>query len=399
MPNSSIDAQSADAERAALLEAAADGHFKGGEFCEALFCLVQSVALRTGMGDWAGAGNSAHTVGFLRFSLADHVGAVQSYEEALQLRERADDVRGQGLTLARMAEVFQQIGNHGKAVELLQRSLACFARTSALKEMGIGLNNMAVSLREMGDVNRAMQCYERSLELRRQIDDFDGLAATLHNVSVLYFDQAQYDRAFSLLEEARQIRETMGDCRGLGQTVLRLGMIYEARGDLAGATQCYEDALHLARGDDTQSRDDEAAALLNLADVMAAQGHTDCALAALSEAESLFSKSGMNAGMAMVYCGRGYTFVSAGRLSEALTCFEEASVRLTALGDRPRLVTTLTTMATILSQCGRHQEARDAFAFALELQTQLPQRHQLPAILPATGREAAAWPVGPCRLH
>ncbi|CAN7621376.1 tetratricopeptide repeat protein [Trinickia sp. LjRoot230] len=399
MPNSSIDAQPADAERAALLEAAADGHFMGGEFSEALSCQLQSVALRTRMGDWAGAGNGAHAVGFLRFLLADHVGAVQSYEEALQLRERAGDVRGQGLTLGRMAGVFQQIGNHGKAVELLQRSLACFARTSALKDMGTGLNNMAVSLREMGDVNRAMQCYERSLELRRQVDDFDGLAATLHNISVLYFDQAQYDRAFSLLEEARQIRETMGDCRGLGQTVLRLGMIYEAKGDLAHAKQCYEDALHLARGADTQSRDDEATALLNLADVMAAQGDTDGALAALTEAENLFSKSGMNAGIAMVCCGRGYTFASAGRLSEALACFEEANVRLMSMGDRPRLFATLTAMATILSQCGRHQEARTALASSLELQTQLPQRHQPSATAQATSREAAAWPVGPCHLH
>lgn len=372
------------------LETQADLHFGKREFHDALACQLQAIAIRAHEGDWLGAGNGAQNAGLLHFLLGNHEDAIRSYEDALESRRRASDLRGQGVTLGRMAEVFQQIGQHAEAVDRLARSVHLFARVDATQDIGTALNNMAVSYREMGEWDKAMQCYERSLEIRRQTGDFAGLAATLHNLSVLYSDQSHDDRAQNLLEEARDLREMMNDMQGVGQTVLRLGMLHEKRGDFPTATACYERALLLARQADVQSRDDEATALLNLADVLSNQGRFDRALAMLDDAETLFVQTGMKTGVAMAHYGRGRTLAAAGRVSEALGRFEVAKSHLAQLHDRPRLISTFIAIGTLLSGSRRHREARAAFASALELQRQLSLRSDEALTLQLIGRECAA---------
>ncbi|OXJ06781.1 tetratricopeptide repeat protein [Burkholderia sp. AU6039] len=385
--------------RAAELEAEAEHYFTKCEFHDALRCLQQAIVIRKENGDWSGAGNCAQNVGFLRFVIADHAGAIRSYEEALEFRKRTKDLRGQGVTSGRMAEVFQQIGEHAKAVEWLESALQYFVRTNASREISTILNNMAVSYREMGAADKALQCYERSLEIRRQIGDFDGLAATLLNLSILYIDQSHYDRAQSLLEEARDLRKEIGDNRGLGRIALHQGMLHEEQGDNSSAIKCYEDALILAKAEESiQSGIDEATVLLNLADVLSNQGKVDSSLVKLDAAEKLFFEAGLIPGIAMTYYGRGRTLAAAGRSTEALACFKVAKSHFEKINDRPRLISVGIAIGNILSSCRQHREARDEFVSALELQQQLsrPQDEVITQQLirrecAALGDETDAW--------
>ncbi|VWC51957.1 Photosystem I assembly protein Ycf3 [Burkholderia lata] len=390
LQTASMSVKSPSDAKAAELEAQADHHFASRNYHDALACQLQAIDIRKGDENWSGAGNGAQNAGLLCFLMADHAGAIQWYKEALELRRRTNDLRGQAVTLGRMGEVFQQIGQHAKAVELLECSVRLFARVNATRDIGTALNNMAVSYREMGGIDKAMQCHERSREIRRQVGDLEGLAATLHNLSVLYSDQSHDDKARLLLVEARDLREAMGDIRGMGQTILRLGTLHEKRGDNLSAIECYEHALSLARQEGVQSKDDEAAALLNLADALSNEGAVERSLAMLDDAERLFVETGMNAGVAMTHYGRGRTLAAAGRGSEALACFEEAKSHFTMLNDEPRLISAFVAIGTILSGRRLPQEARDAFSSALELQTRLSLYRDAVATLQLIARECEA---------
>lgn len=376
--------------QAAELEARADWHFTKREFRDALACQLQAVAIRQRANDVTGAGNGAQNAGLLYFLLGHHEDAIRAYGDALESRTSTDDFRGQAVTLARMAEVYQHIGRHGQAVQLLEQSLDLLSRAGTSEDIGTALNNIAVSYRELGEWDKAMRCYERSLENRRQTGDIEGLAATLHNLGVLYSDQSHDDHARKLLEEARGLRETMDDMQGVGQTTLRLGMLHEKHGDFPAAIAAYERALTLARRADIQSKDDEAAALLNLADVHSNQGNIERALALLGDAERLFNETGMTTGVAMAQYGRGSTLAAAGRMSEALAWFEAAQSHFLRLNDRPRLISTFIAMGTLLSRTERHWQARDAFSSALELQRELALRADEAITLQLIDRESAA---------
>lgn len=392
-PNSEVTSiamnESHDIE-AVQLEAQADWHFMKREFRDALACQLQAIALRKRQEDWTGAGNGAQNAGLLHFLLGNHDDAIHAYSEALEFRTSADDFRGQAVTLGRMAEVFQHIGRHARAVQLLEQSMHLFSRAGTSLDVGTALNNIAVSYREMGQWDKAMRCHEQALENRRQAGDIVGLAATLHNLGVLYSDQSQDHRARELFEEAHGLRETMNDMQGIGQTTLRLGMLHEKHGDFAAAIAAYERALALARHPQVQSKDDEATALLNLADVYSNQGDHERALALLDETEKLFIETGMTTGVAMVQYGRGRSLAAASRTSEALAWFEAARSHFSQLQDRPRLISTLIAMGTLFSRTGRHRQARDAFASALELQRQLSLRADEAATLQLIARESAA---------
>lgn len=375
---------------AVQLETHADWHFMKREFGNALACQLQAIAIRKREGDWMGAANGAQNAGLLYFLLGNHEDAIRAYREALEWRTSADDQRGQAVTLGRIAEVFQHIGRHADAVQLLEQSMQLFSRAGTSQDVGTALNNIAVSYREMGEWDKAKQCYERSLDIRRQTGDIVGLAATLHNLGVLYSDQSHDDRARVLLEQACGLRETMNDMQGVGQTTLRLGMLDEKHGDFPAARNAYERALALARHADVQSKDDEATALLNLADVYSSLGDDERALALLDDAEKLFIETGMTTGVAMTQYGRGRTLAAAGRASAALAWFKAAQSHFLELQDRPRLISTFIAIGTLLSQAQEHRQARDAFSSALELQRQLSLRADETTTLQLIGRESAA---------
>jgi tetratricopeptide (TPR) repeat protein len=368
-----MNEMNADETEVAALDTQADCHFVARDYRAALDCQLRAIAIRKANRDWIGAGNGTHTAGYLRFLLADHAGALKDYREALEIRRRVNDFRGQAITLGRMGEVFQQIGEHAKAVELLDGAVRLFAKINAIADIGTALNNMAVSYRETGEFDMATKCYDRSLEIRRQIGDFKGLAATLHNLSVLYSDQGRDIEARLRLEEALEVREAMKDARGTGQTLLQLGALHEKWGDLSIARTHYERALRFARQEDVQSKEDEGTALLNLADVLSDQGETEQALGLLDEAEKLFTERGMYVGVAMTNYGRGRTFAGVRCSQEALACFEQAKLYFARLNDRPRLVSTYVAIGAVLSACGRHDEAREAFRQSFELKRQLPR--------------------------
>ncbi|VWC50900.1 Photosystem I assembly protein Ycf3 [Burkholderia lata] len=385
--------------KAAELEAKAERHFIKRELHDTLICLQQAISIRKESGDWNGAGDCAQSEGYVRFVVADHAGAIRSYEEALEFRKRTNDLRGQGVTCGRLAEVFQHIGEHAKAVELLESALQYFERINAPIDISTIFNNMAVSYREMGVADKARQCYERSLEIRRQVGDFDGIATTLLNVAVLYIGLSHYDCAHLFLEEARDLRREMGDNEGLGRITLHQGRLHEEQGDILSAIECYEDALNLARsGKCIQSRIDEAIALLNLADALSNQGKVDSSLANLDVAAKLFLEAGVIQGIAMTYYGRGRTLAAAGRSTEALACFGVAKSHFKKIDDRPRLISTGIAIGKILSSCRQHREARDEFVSALELQQQLslPQNEAITQQLirrecAALGDETGGW--------
>jgi tetratricopeptide (TPR) repeat protein len=130
--------------KAAELEAQADCHFVKREFQDAQGCLLQAAAIRNNDGDLVSAGNCAQKIGLVRYFLGDQTGAILSYEEAFEFRRRVDDLLGQGVTLGRMAEVFQRGGQHAKALELLEDSIRFFTQVNATKDIGTVLHNMAL---------------------------------------------------------------------------------------------------------------------------------------------------------------------------------------------------------------------------------------------------------------
>jgi DNA-binding NtrC family response regulator/tetratricopeptide (TPR) repeat protein len=166
--------------------------------------------------------------------------ASRSFEAALAGFRMIADRAGSAQCLNNLGLMEKNRGNLDAAAKYLSEALGHFEDLGDTPHIGMGLYNLGLVEFKMGQWDEAHDHFQRSVRLLEGIGNRWEVSRVLLNLGNYYrhkrewdHAQAQYDRARALIEELGEARERV--------------LVDELQGDLALASELYDDARRLYR--------------------------------------------------------------------------------------------------------------------------------------------------------
>lgn len=136
----------------------------------------------------------------------------------------------------------------GSFLESVTLYEACFQMCIASADKGgfmEALLGIAHSYREAGDAELSEEYYELALAIGQALQDVGVCSRALNGLGIIcQLFRSDLESAEGLYRHARDLAEVSGDLRGVGNTDLNLGTLSCIRGELSGAIEHYQSALH-----------------------------------------------------------------------------------------------------------------------------------------------------------
>ena len=119
--------------------------------------------------------------------------AIVVWEKALQLYQRAGNLKGQAAILFGLGRIHNLLGDKQTALDFYNQSLPLWRQVGDKAWEATTLNNIGLVYSDLGDKQTALDFYNQSLPLSRQVGDKAGEAATLNNIGRVYDDLGECD--------------------------------------------------------------------------------------------------------------------------------------------------------------------------------------------------------------
>ncbi|MFE2722411.1 BTAD domain-containing putative transcriptional regulator [Kitasatospora sp. NPDC059327] len=229
----------------------------------------------------------------------------------------------------------------------------------------------------------AVGALERGLALARAGEDRDAAAEALSILSGLLWHRSSLREALALQKEALQIRRDSGDLWNTARHLANIGIIQNSLGNQEKAFSAYRSALPLARK--LRNRTLELRILNNLGDLHL--GLQEYASARLSFEQVLDSGDGFMSqfDLAVVRVNLATSLPVPEELDRALTLYRSALTTFRSAGSIRHEAVALNGLGVALFAAGRHADARDQHAIALELARSVGTTREAAAALRGLG--------------
>ncbi len=203
--------------------------------------------------------------------------AQEYFEQALRLRRRAGDRKGEGASLNHLGRVYADLGEKERAKEYLEQALHIRREVKDRQGETTTLNNLGNVYADLGEKERAKEYLEQALSIAGKEESARMKSTTLNNLGQVYAELGETERAREYLERSLDIRREIGYRAGEGKTLRNLGSVYKALGQIKQAQQCYQDSLNVFKG--LGDREEEGTTLYEMGMLPFEQDHYDVALA------------------------------------------------------------------------------------------------------------------------
>lgn len=182
-----------------------------------------------------------------------HTDAAVCLTEALEIRRRLGDERGQASCLLNLGFVWIESGRAGEAVNLLDQALEIFQRLAVTAGEQVAHTNLGEAYRALGQYERALENHQATLAVREEGGDplLDGRALT--NLADILCLLGRHDEADEYAHRGRPLCAKARDRLDEGIAVDLLGQGCAARGDRAKARDYWLQA-HAQLADSDQRR-------------------------------------------------------------------------------------------------------------------------------------------------
>lgn len=211
---------------------------------------------------------NAMGIGYDRLGQAD--AAIEQYTRAVAIREKLDDQRGLAKTLRNLAVVQSVSGQRGAAEKSLDRARSILEKNGDRASLADLANDRGVIAEEDGDFSAALAAYREALAIRQQIDSPNLVAESLDNVGFSSFQLGKFDDARVYWEQALAMYQKLDDRNKMLRVEQSMSLLDTARGHFQSAHERLGKVLRTAQ--DSQLSEQEAAALVSLADLARIEG-------------------------------------------------------------------------------------------------------------------------------
>ena len=256
--------------------------------------------------------------------------AFETYEKALILSDRHQDLKSRAELLSHMGRVLTRWQRWDEALKNLDSSRAIYEMLNDVRGQALVLLRRGTVFIEKGDYASAQDVYQAALSLGDQIGNKGIIARACNNLAIVATIQGDFDNAISQYELCIQMYRELGDARGLGNTYLNLGMAHTDREHWTSAMDAYEKGFEVAQAH--SHLDIMANIHLSMAEVMLEMGNSMMVPMCCARALDIYRKTGDRLGEADAYRLLGLTFsmrkdwvTAEGLFSDSLRLNEENS--------------------------------------------------------------------------
>ena len=194
-------------------------------FDEAQALLDQALTIRDEIGDLIGAAWSHAALGLVDMDLGNYAAAVDHIQQALRIRARIADTRGddagilvanrhgQGIALANLGDAYRELTRFDESLSCLHDALGIFREIADRHGEGYTLVKLGDTYRQLRRTDDALRAYQQALATRREIGDRWGEAETLHSTGAALWENGQRGTAVDVWQQAIAIFDDLGDPR------------------------------------------------------------------------------------------------------------------------------------------------------------------------------------------
>ncbi|SFP19211.1 DNA-binding transcriptional activator of the SARP family [Actinomadura madurae] len=363
------------AEHACLLNAAAEAHRIGSPARVARFARVLAGHLES-RGHWDAAAR-LHT-------------------QAIEALQGLDDPPGTARALADLSLIRFRVGDYDTAMENAEKALEIHRSTGDRRGEADILGHMSLIHWHQSHFPEALAYCREALEIHRALGDRHGEAESLDHTAIFLEFTGDHREAERLRLEALAIFTDIDDPRGRTLALNNMGDLMIRMGDIDRAAEYYAQTAGAAE----LSRQHEAIALINMANVHRRTGSHEAALANYRAALAIAMELGDRRNQVETLIGIGATFHNTGRYGEALIHHERALTIARSISERYEETLALRHLGETLTASGRYPAAVDHLERAYALSTDIGVPYETAraleslgtALLHVQGSEAARHP-------
>ena len=222
----------------------------------------------------------------------DFVRTEQLLQRALTVHEKAlgEEHSSLASTLNNLAGLYREKGDNAKAEQLYKRVLAIWEKTNP-PYVAVALNNLAQVYSEMGDYERAEPLFERAISIKEKSlgPNHADVANSRGSLARMYYRRGDYAKAETLYQSALATMEkALGpNHQTVGLYLAILANLYFTTADYAKAEPLYHRALSILETAYGTNYYNLADILVELAQMSAAQGQIEQALAYQARANAI----------------------------------------------------------------------------------------------------------------
>lgn len=159
----------------------------------------------------------------------------EHFTEARRIYTETGNLAGSGGTLINEAVVEFRLGAFDRALTATEEAIELFDRANDLRGRITGLSNLALQRGWIGDIAGAREAGEAALELARRLEFKLAEPSTLENLSVAEGVAGNYQRAIELAQSALELRLASGTQVWSAKTFADLAIWHAALEDLVAA--------------------------------------------------------------------------------------------------------------------------------------------------------------------
>ncbi len=234
--------------------------------------------------DQQGLANCLNARGVIKYARADFSGALQYYEQALDLCQQIGWRYMEPRFLSNIGNNYFDLGNYELAQSYHEQSLAICREIDNLEIEAISLDTLGLSAHYMGQLQNAVSYYESALDILGSIDNMSATGYTLTHLGYVLADLEQYQAANSALSRALKIRDELGTDALVVDTLAGLAQISLKQGRLAEAQNRVIQILAWIEANDTEGIELPVLVYLICYRVMQAAAKDDSSLLSAAQA-------------------------------------------------------------------------------------------------------------------
>ncbi|NEQ22492.1 MAG: tetratricopeptide repeat protein, partial [Microcoleus sp. SIO2G3] len=342
---------------------------------------------------------------YASLGFGDYSKALDFYNQALALYQKAGDRYGEASLLNVISSVNDQLGKKQKALDALEQSLVLWRDIPNPAREAFTLGNIADIHSSMGKPQQALDFYNQALDIQRRVNDLRQQAVTLNSIAGVYSSLGDYQLSINTYNQALEIFRAIGERTQQAQTLNGIGSVYQEAKDYHKSLEYYNQALALARQNkdfvrqvgilasmvrayeslkdypkaleaasqifslSRQQKNDfwEAVSFVRSGSVYLASEDYPKALEANNKAVTAYQKVGYRQGEAYALRNLGRVYNALKQYEKALSTYAQELALWQMLGDRTEEAKTLYYIAITQRDRGNLNEARTQIEVAIKI--------------------------------
>lgn len=198
------------------------------------------------MGDRGGEASLLISIGNAYSHLGEKLKAIQSFKEALLIKQDVHDPEGEANTLNSIGFFYAEMGEKQKALEYYNQALPIYRAVGDPDGEARTLNNIGSVYSRLGENQKALDYYGRALPKYRAVGDRGGEANALTNIGIIHSHLGEKQKALDYYTEALKKYRAVGGRVGEANTLTKIGDLFSDPSEKQEALKEYEQALSIA---------------------------------------------------------------------------------------------------------------------------------------------------------